>query len=104
MTTNRMAHTNCTHASTPKDRAACRKARATTAPIVTTPIITVTSTNDFTITTPAGKIRVGSVIIADDAVTYTVLDADDDMKNGYAGWVADGRWGYADQVVRVVKF
>lgn len=122
--TNRMDHTNCTHPRTPKGRAACRAGRptfnsATGVLDMGTPAVKAKKTmtaaemgivvpNRPTINTPAGKIRVGSVIIASvrsgGTQTYTVLEVSDDIKNGYAGWSADGRWGYDDQVVRVVKF
>lgn len=63
-----------------------------------------------TIDTPAGKIRVGSVVVAADMLggtsRHTVTEVTEDIKHGYAGWAADAttRWGYADQIVRVVTF
>lgn len=101
-------HTGHNHPATPAGRAACRKAMAAGTPVVVTPRARLI--NEPTIVTPVGKIRAGSVIIASDrgfsgrSSQHTVLEVSDDIKNGYAGWVADGRWGYDDQVLRIVKF
>jgi hypothetical protein len=89
-------HSSHNHPATPAARAACRKAMTGNVP------------NSPIIRTPAGKIRAGSVILAEvrggRPTQYTVVVVEDDIKNGYAGWEADDRWGYADQVLRVIKF
>lgn len=64
---------------------------------------------EMTINTPAGKIRVGSVVEVSSwiggPVTLTVSHVDEDIKNGRAGMdLGPGRWAYADQTLRVVKF
>lgn len=60
------------------------------------------------IVTPAGKIRAGSVIVWDrpegGTARQTVTEVREEMKHGYPGWLTDDRWGYADQVRRVVSF
>lgn len=96
----RIDHTNCSHPRTPAGRRACRAGSPAkiAAPVVVRP----------SIDTPAGPVAVGSVILAEvrggSPERYTVLNISDDIKNGYAGWDADGRWGYADQVLRVITF
>lgn len=125
--TNRIDHTGHTHPATPAGRAACRKANGHLAgtifvsPVAVTPEIKMTGAvarrmarqaaeadNARTITTDAGRIRVGSIIIASvrggGTETCTILEVSDNIKNDYAGWSAEGRWGYADQVVRIVRF
>lgn len=89
--TNRIDHTNCSHPRTPAGRRTCRNARAIP-----------------TISTRVGNIRRGSIIVAEvrggDPERYVVRNVSDDIKNGYPGWDADGRWGYSDQVLQVIKF
>lgn len=122
----RIDHSNCTHPRTPAGRRACRNGSA---PVITTPApadnyiaahIRATAANaavkarmdarydGLAIETPAGDIREGSIIIASvrggGTERYTVLSVEENIKNGYAGWNAEGRWGYADQVVRVVTY
>lgn len=61
-----------------------------------------------TIDTPAGPVRVGSVVELSNwgggTSTVTVTHVDEYIKNGEPGLDAVGRWAYADQVRRVVTF
>jgi len=117
----RIDHTGHPHDATPAGRAACRKHfasinrveatrrdRGWTPPAETLAIIRQDREELPTIDTGRGKIRVGSVIVAEvrggSPEQYTVLEVSDDIKNEYPGWTAEGRWGYADQVIRVIKF
>jgi hypothetical protein len=99
--TNRMDHTNCPHDSTPAGRRSCRNANRVQADVAAVP-------NSPVIRTPAGNIRAGSIIVAEVRggypAEYTVIQVSDNIKNEYPGWEADARWGYADQVIRVIKF
>ena len=99
--TNRMDHTNCNHPKTTSARTACRKALGHLAGTVFVP-------NNPTIKTPVGNIRAGSIIKAEvrggRPEQYTVLVVEGNIKNEYPGWEADGRWGYADQVLSIIKF
>jgi hypothetical protein len=65
-------------------------------------------TDTRTINTPAGPVRAGSVVVLSNwgggTSTVTVLNVEDDIKNGCPGLDAVGRWAYADQVQRVVTF
>lgn len=110
----RIDHTNCTHPRTPAGRRACRAGVApVVAPAASSMVARIAeldqaNQNRPTIDTPAGKIAVGSIIVADvrggSPERYVVLEISDDIKNGYAGWEAEGRWGYADQVLRRIQF
>jgi hypothetical protein len=101
----RIDHTACTHPRTPAGRRACRAGNA--APVVVVAAAAPVFTG-LVIETSVGRIRTGSVIealgYAGANEIHTVISVDEDIKNGYAGWVAAGRWGYVDQVVRVIKF
>lgn len=130
MSNSRVDHTGHNHPATPAGRAACRKAMAATfqVPTVAAPApIKMTgatarklarhaakadmvraTVSDFTVDTGRGKIRAGSVILAEVRggfpAVYTVLEVSEDIKNGYAGWTAEDRWGYVDQVIRVITY
>lgn len=61
-----------------------------------------------TIDTPAGPVRVGSVVKLSNwgggTSTVTVTNVEENIKNGEPGLDAEGRWAYADQVLAVVAF
>jgi hypothetical protein len=107
--TNRIDHTGHTHPNTTAARTACRKALKVTLP-VPAPYVAAPENVDtsMVIDTPGGKVRVGSVVIAENRggpdTEYTVTQVDEDVKNGIPGWVAEGRWGYDYQIRRVIKY
>lgn len=106
--TNRMDHTNCPHDATPAGRKACRNFHRANAQELGHLAGTIFAPNNPTIKTPVGNIRAGSIIMAEvrggRPEQYTVLVVEANIKNEYPGWEADGRWGYADQVLQVIKF
>lgn len=95
------SHANCDHAKTPADRAKCRKARAAKKAPKPTPDV---------LHTPAGDIRVGSLIntflLGKENVNVKVSEISLNIKKGRPGWEAqdEGLWGYADDVRRVIAF
>lgn len=110
MTTTRINHTGHDHPNTPAARAKCRKTPITMGSIAREMF---TTPDPLAIDTPAGKIRVGSVVevsIAGEArsVRGTLTDVSEDIKNGRPGcesMTADRPfWVYADQVIRVISF
>ena len=101
-------HTNCSHPRTPAARRRCRQAQYRSTKTAADRGIVAHSDDEAIISTRVGRIRSGSIILAevlgDMPERYTVRSVSDNIKNDYPGWDADGRWGYADQVLQVIKF
>lgn len=108
--TNRIDHTNCSHPRTPAARRRCREGQAQYRSIKTAADLGIGAHSDdeAVISTRVGRIRRGSIILAEVLggmpERYMVRSVSDNIKNDYPGWDAEGRWGYADQVLRVIKF
>jgi hypothetical protein len=95
-------HANHDHPATPAARAACRKLTAIL------PVVHTVAAID----TPAGPVRVGSVVVleilGEPDEEYTIDIVSDDIKDGRPGVSGVGvnrdAWAYDYQVVEVIKF